>query len=453
MTIDLSTISAASLGRLYANGTITPAEATEWVLDRIAKTDDKAIFISTTPERARREAAAATERYRRGHCLGPLDGVPLAWKDLFDIAGTVTTAGSDVYRTAPPAKEDAPCVRMAAQAGLVSVGKVNLTEFAFSALGLNPHFSTPRNPRDQNAHRSPGGSSSGSAVAVASGLVPCAIGSDTGGSVRIPAAFNGIVGLKTAEGRIDKRGVFPLSKTLDTVGPLARTVEDCVALECAMRDTASVRVEPVPLAGLRFVAPMNVVRDGAEDAVLTDFARVLDELKQAGAIVVESRLDSLDELQDVMAKHGSIAAAEAYAFHKPLMEGPDRGRVDPRVVTRIMRGGAMSAEDLQALHDARQRLRKKIAGELEGALLLMPTVAHVAPLVAPLERDAELFHAVNAKTLRNTMIGNMLDLPGFALPSGAGGLPTSILVSALSGDESALYPAAATIEALMATHA
>jgi aspartyl-tRNA(Asn)/glutamyl-tRNA(Gln) amidotransferase subunit A len=360
-----------------------------------------------------------------------------------------------VYRHAPPAKDDAPCVRYATEAGLISLGKVNMTEFAFSAMGLNPHYGTPRNPRDTKAHRAPGGSSSGSAVAVASGLVPCAIGSDTGGSVRIPAAFNGIVGYKTAEGRIDKRGAFPLSTTLDTVGPLARTVEDCVLLECALRGRPPTEIAPARISDLRFAVPTNVVFDGAEDAVVANFQRVVDVLKHAGAAVSEKHLVSFDDVQAVMRTYGYISAAEAYKIHKSLLESADCARVDPRVVSRAMRGAKMSAYDLLMLYDAHETLQHKVAAELDGALLLMPTVAHVAPLVEPLERDVELFHAVNVKTLRNTMIGNMLNLPGFALPSGvdADGLPTSILVSAPSGAEPALFSAAAAIETLTTQHA
>src|SRR5271170_4012062 len=234
-TPDLATTSAAALARLYRKGTITPSEAADWFLDRIETATDRAIFIAMTAERARREAATSTARYRAGAPLGPLDGVPVAWKDLFDLVGTTTTAGSDIYRSAPPARADATVVRNLADAGMVSLGKVNLSEFAYSGLGLNPHFGTPRNPYDANVHRVPGGSSSGSAVAVAAGLAPVAIGTDTGGSVRIPAAFNGLVGFKTAEGSIDRTGIFALSPTLDTVGPLARTVEDCLLLYSALR--------------------------------------------------------------------------------------------------------------------------------------------------------------------------------------------------------------------------
>ena len=444
---DLSTVSAAALARRYREGTLTPKEATDWFLDRIETATDRAIFITVTAERARREAAASTARYRAGAPLGPLDGVPVAWKDLFDLEGTVTTAGSDIYRATLPARADAAVVRNLAERGMVSLGKVNLSEFAYSGLGLNPHFGTPRNPFDAKIHRTPGGSSSGSAVAVAAGLAPVAIGTDTGGSVRIPSAFNGLVGFKTAEGSIDKAGVFALSPTLDTVGPLARTVEDCLLLYSALRGDAPTDAKAASFADIRLVVPTNIVFDGAEDAVIANFHALLEKLGRKGARIVERAVGVLDAVQ-ATAVHGNITAAEAYFTHRALIDSADIARVDPRVVARMMRGAGMSAYDLLALHAARTDLQKKLRADLDGALLAFPTVPHVAPEVAPLEADVELFHAVNLKTLRNTMLGNFLDLPGFALPSGtdASGLPTSFLLSAPSGSEAQLFAASLAVE-------
>jgi aspartyl-tRNA(Asn)/glutamyl-tRNA(Gln) amidotransferase subunit A len=449
-TFDLATVSAAALARLYRDGAITPSDATEYFLDRIETTTDRAIFLAVTAERARREAEASTRRYRAGAPLGPLDGVPVAWKDLFDVAGTTTTAGSDIYRNAPPARADATVVRRLTEAGMVSLGKVNLSEFAYSGLGLNPHFGTPRNPFDANLHRAPGGSSSGSAVAVAAGLAPVSIGTDTGGSVRVPAAFNGLAGFKTAEGSIDKTGVFPLSPTLDTVGPLARTVEDCLLLYSALTDGKPIDV--FPPADLRFVVPTNIVFNEAEEAVVANFRALLAKLERKGVAVVERPVPAFDDVQ-AAAVHGNITAAEAYFAHRALIDSADIARVDPRVVARMMRGASMSAYDLLALHSARADLQRRLRADLDGALLAFPTVPHVAPPVAPLEADVELFHAVNLRTLRNTMIGNFLNLPGFAIPSGtdANGLPTSFLVSALAGSEPLLFAASLAVESIAPT--
>ncbi|MGL4964326.1 MAG: amidase [Inquilinus sp.] len=436
---DLSQISAAALGRLYLAGATDPVTATEVFLDRIRACPDRAIFLLLTEERARREAEASRQRYRAGRPLGPLDGVPIAWKDLVDLEGTVTTAGAEVLRHAPPAVADAPIARHLAAAGMVSLGKVNLSEFAYSGLGLNPHFGTPLNPFDA-VPRAPGGSSSGSAVAVARGLAPCAIGSDTGGSVRIPAAFNGLVGLKTTEGRIDKSGVFPLSQTLDTIGPLARTVEDCILLDAALRGAVATDIRRAELSGLRLVVPENVVFDHAEDGVVANFERALAALTAGGATVERRRIAVIDEMFATGAAHGSLTAAEAYAFHRELMEGPDAARVDPRITSRIGAGKRMTAVDLLAIQAMRKRLTPALVAELDGALLAFPTVPHAAPEIAPLEADVELYHQTNLRSLRNTMIGNILTTCGLALPTGLDGrgLPTSLLLSAPAGDESRL---------------
>ena len=244
MIDNLEERSAAEIGRLIAKGGLDPVDVAEFFLNRIARDRDNPSFIVVTRERALEEAAASRARHREGRAAGPLDGVPVAWKDLVDMGGERTTAGSALFAASPPKEKDAPIVANLAAAGMVALGKTNLSEFAFSALGLNPHFGTPRNPRDPATPRVAGGSSSGAAVAVAGGLAPCAIGSDTGGSIRAPASFCGIVGFKTSEGRIDKSGVFPLSRTLDTIGPLAHTVEDCVLIDLALRGQKATPVRP-----------------------------------------------------------------------------------------------------------------------------------------------------------------------------------------------------------------
>src|SRR5208282_4428358 len=244
MVDNLENHSAAEIGRLIATRSLDPIEVAQYFLERIERDRGNPSFIVVTRERALKEAAASRKRHREGRPAGLLDGVPVAWKDLVDMAGERTTAGSALFAESAPKQEDAPIVANLTAAGLVALGKTNLSEFAFSALGLNPHFGTPRNPRDPGTPRVAGGSSSGAAVAVAAGLAPCAIGSDTGASIRAPASFCGIVGFKTSEGRIDKRGVFPLSRTLDTIGPLAHTVEDCVLIDVALRGQSTARARP-----------------------------------------------------------------------------------------------------------------------------------------------------------------------------------------------------------------
>jgi aspartyl-tRNA(Asn)/glutamyl-tRNA(Gln) amidotransferase subunit A len=445
--LDLHQQSAAEIGREIANG-LDPVEVADVFLERIASRSDQPVFIAVTAGRARQEALASRERHRAGQALGPLDGVPIAWKDLIDVEGATTTAGSALRRNDPPATADAPIVANATAAGMVTLGKVNLTEFAYSGIGLNPHYGTPSLPHDLKTPRAPGGSSSGSGTAVSWGLAPCAIGSDTGGSVRIPSAFNGITGFKTSEGRISKEGVVPLSVTLDTIGPLAHSVEDCVLLDAVLRGAQPSMPSQPTLADIRLVVPENVMLAELDPAVAENFLASLEALGRAGVTIEHRRLPLLDEVVEMTKRHGTLIAAEAYAHYHDMLESDAAKDVDRRVVARMMMGKTMTKDDVQTIRDTRQQLADNLRESLGKAFLAMPTVPHTSPAIAPLEADDELFHKVNLKTLRNTSIGNILGTPGVAMPNGADrkGLPTSLLISALAGDDDRLLAAALTIE-------
>lgn len=443
---------AAGIARAYRSGEATPVALTECVLDRIAGAKGDNVFITVTAERALAEARKADARYRRNEPLSALDGVPIGWKDIFDLAGAPTTAGSTLLGGGPARTADMPCIANAAAAGMVSVGKLNMTELAYSGLGLNPHFGTPRNPNDRATARSPGGSSSGCGAAVAARLVPCAVGSDTGGSVRIPAAFNGVVGYKTSTGRLDKTGVVPLARTYDTIGPLARTVEDCILVDMAMRGAVDTPIRRAGLRSLTLVAPRNVVLDDAQTAVVENFERTLDALARQGVSVRRERVEVLDEILEMNARHGTLTAAEAYTEYRDIVDDGDKvGAIDRRVVRRIIDGKRMSANDVLSIQRGRARLIAKFLTQLGDALLVMPTTPITAPEVAPLEADDEHFHKVNLRTLRNTMLGNVLDLCGVALPNGrdGDGLPTSILFSAGRGEDERLLGFALEIERII----
>jgi aspartyl-tRNA(Asn)/glutamyl-tRNA(Gln) amidotransferase subunit A len=432
---------AAQLAALIASGAVDPEALAERTLAAIAACDDQAIFITVTAARARAEARAAATRLREGRARGALDGVPIAWKDLFDLAGLPTTAGSRVLEGMEPAREDAPVVARLRDAGMVCVGRVNMTEFAYSGIGLNPHYGTPRNPHGAGGPYVPGGSSSGSAVAVARGLVPVAIGSDTGGSVRIPAAFNGVIGYKTSGGRYPMDGVFPLSRTLDTLGVFSRTVGDAVLVDAALRGAPAPGVRTGSLAGQRILVPGNIVFDDAQPAVVANFEAALGRLAAAGAVVQRLHLPVFDAVLALIARHGAIAAGEAFVLHKSRVEGPDAAAIDRRVLSRLRLGAAMTLADYVTLQQERRRLIAETTGLFAGgAVVAFPTVAHTAPRIADLEADDELFGRINARTLRNTMLGNFLDWCGIAVPSGAdaNGLPTSLLLSGAPGADDAL---------------
>ena len=439
--MDLSTLTAAELGRAMRDKKTNPVDVVEHFIGRISDYADRSVFITVTTERARWEAKASAARYAKGHPLGPLDGVPVAWKDLVDVKGAPTTCASELFRNRDIAKDDAPIVKNCAAAGMVVLGKVNLTEFAFSGLGLNPHFGTPINPHSSDAPRAPGGSSSGSAVSVAAGLTPISIGTDTGGSVRIPAAFNGLVGYKSSQGHINKDRVQALSLTLDTIGPLGKSVEDCVLMERVLRQQLVVVPRAAGLTDLTLVVPENLVFQEAQDAVVANFEAALSKLSAAGVTIIRRRFNVLDVMLESSADHGTLATAEAFYALGSHVDGSNGERMDRRVVSRIERGRDQTATDYIAITETRRTLNQQLGTEMAGlTFLVMPTVAITAPKIALLDASDGVFHATNSTALRNTMIGNYFDLPGFTIPSGtdAQGLPTGVLFNAYTGQDELL---------------
>lgn len=451
MALSLGSFTLQELHTAYREERMDPVAVAEHCLG-LAAAAEPGLFICSLEARALAEARASRSRWQAGQALGPLDGVPVVWKDLFDVAGTPTTAASGLRRHASPAEQDAHAVAALAAAGAVSIGKTGLTEFAYSGLGLNPHFGTPRNRRSRDGHRAPGGSSSGSAVAVDAGMALIGMGTDTGGSVRIPAAFNGLVGFKPAIGRVDSTGVFPLSATLDVIGPMAKTVQDCAWTYQALLGRSAQTLQPPAPGTLHIVVPTNVVLDEAQAEVLVRFEAVLERMRAAGARIEHMHIPAFDALQALTPQHGTIPAAEAYVLHRAIVDGPDAARLDPRVLARIQRGATMMASDLVILQQTRARLMAQTRALLGDAWLLFPTVVHVAPLVAPLDAEVALFNQTNLRTLRNTSLLNVLDWCGVSLPMGLGeaDMPLGVLVSGPAGTEDALLGAAAALEQLLA---
>jgi aspartyl-tRNA(Asn)/glutamyl-tRNA(Gln) amidotransferase subunit A len=433
------------------------------------------IFITRTDDRARREADASAARHAAGAPRGPLDGVRVSWKDLLDVAGAPTTCGSILYRDADPAAADAPVVARLAAAGMICVGKTNLSELAYSGLGLNPHFGTPPNPLAPG--RVPGGSSSGSAVAVAAGVVPVAIGTDTAGSIRVPAAFCGIAGFKPSAARIDRRGLRPLAPSQDSIGPLARSVADLIAVDAALRgaalpggddaasggaavsrgDEAAARDDAEPstatgqpsaAAGLRVVVPAGDLVDDVDPGVAAAFAAAVGALEDAGAVVERRPLAAIEDARALLAEHGSLVAHEAWRVHAALLDGPGADRIDRRVLRRLREGRALPPAAYDALLRERPRVQAALAAELGGALAILPTVPHVAPEVAPLEADDDRFMAANARTLRATLVTSYLDMPGVSLPIGPAehGLPAALLITGPSATDDRVLTSARRAE-------
>jgi aspartyl-tRNA(Asn)/glutamyl-tRNA(Gln) amidotransferase subunit A len=395
------------------------------------------------------DALAAADLYDRQRAHGatpsPFAGIPISLKDLFDVAGDVTTAGSRVLRDAPAATRDAPCVARLRAAGFVPIGRTNMTEFAFSGLGINPHYGTPLNPYDRGAGRIPGGSSSGAAVSVTDAMAYGALGTDTGGSCRIPAALCGIVGFKPTARRVPTAGAFPLSTSLDSVGPLAATVACCAVLDAVLAGEPMVELATFPLSGLRLAVPQTTVLDGMKPAVARAFERALAALREAGARIVDIPLRELSELPDINAK-GGLPAAEAYAIHRPLIAKAEK-MYDPRVLSRILRGQEQDAADYIDLKEARKQFVRRLAAlTAPYDALVMPTVPVTAPRLADLEAD-DAYRRVNFLVLRNPSIANFLDRCSISLPCHrAGDAPVGLMLIGEHGADRRLLAIAAAIE-------
>ncbi len=440
MSEDWWQLDAVGLAGEIRDRRLDPVEIAEEALARAV--DDGPTFIAVTGPRARREAEAARLRIRDGCPASPLDGVPIAWKDLFDMAGLPTTAGAEFRRHVAPAATDCRLVADAARAGLVAIGKTNLTELAFSGLGINPHFGTPVHPKD--AGRVPGGSSSGSAVAVARHIVPLAMGSDTAGSVRIPAAFNDLFGYRPSIGRLSLDGVFPLAPSFDTAGPFARSLRDIVALDALLTGRAAGAEPPVPPDGRRIIVDEAILADARVEAGIRDAVeRALEALGRAGATLERRRSTILSEAALVLERDGWLGGAEAFATHEALLAGPDAPRLDPAIRARLQRGGAMRLAAVVRLYQARDALARRLDAEATDAVFLMPAVGHAPPRLAEVDEPAA-FAERNAATLRLTMIGSFLGMPGLTLPLGAG---AGLLLTGPGGSDQALFQAARAIEA------
>ena len=406
------------------NGETQSATEIERVIDIVQSARCQHVLLKPTFEEAR--AVAGRPRIMDA----PLGGLAVSIKDLFDVAGQTTAAGSIALQDAAPAQQDCPAVARLRRAGAAFIGRTNMVEFAFSGVGVNPHFGTPANAGATDVARIPGGSSSGAAVSVASGAAFIGLGSDTGGSIRIPAALNGIVGFKNTARLVPTDGVLPLSTTLDTVCALTRSVSDAILAHEILAQRQVTR-SAAPLGAYRLAVASTLMLDGLDATVASAWQRTLHILRKAGARITELRLSELDQLPGIQAA-GSIAAVESYAWHRHLLERK-AAAYDPRVVTRIQRGGVMSACDYIEMLAARRRWIDSMETAMQGfdAILSPTTPVIAAPIaeVAPgAERD-EAFFRLNGLLLRNTSVVNMLDGCAISIPCQASGeLPVGMMV-------------------------
>jgi aspartyl-tRNA(Asn)/glutamyl-tRNA(Gln) amidotransferase subunit A len=406
------------------------------------------VFTQLYADAARATAQHCDAQAQAGRSLGALHGVCITIKDNIDVVGETTMAGGVVCAGEAPAQQDAPVLQRLRDAGAVVLGKTNMSEFAFSGVGINPHHGTPANPADAAHARVPGGSSSGAAVSVALGLADVGIGTDTGGSIRIPAALCGLVGFKSTQARIPCTGVMELSRTLDTVGSITRSVRACLAVDAVLSQ------QPFPtdaanLGGLRFAVPQTLMMDDVDATVAQAFARTLRRISEAGAQVVEIPFIALGDIA-ALSMPGGFSPIESYAAHHARLERGAK-QIDHRVVARMMLGKDISAQDYLDLHNRRSAWIAAAEQTLQGFdAMLCPTVPMVAPLTEPLLKDDDAFFKVNRLLLRNPSAINYMDGCAWSLPCHeTGELPVGLMVSGLTGQDAHLACVALALENLI----
>jgi aspartyl-tRNA(Asn)/glutamyl-tRNA(Gln) amidotransferase subunit A len=405
-------------------------------------------FIKVDAEGALAAADYQDLLRRQNRQPSPFAGIPISVKDLFDLAGEVTTAGSKVLKDAAPALADAPAIAALKSAGMVVLGRTNMTEFAYSGVGLNPHYGTPRSAFDRKTGRIPGGSSSGAAVAIADGMCALSIGTDTGGSCRIPAAYNGIVGYKPSTGRVGTGGAYPLSSRFDSVGPLGNSVACCAAADALMAGDWTGKIAAREVSSLRIGVLKTTVLEGLDKDVAAAYERALARLSKAGATLVDLAFEELLEMPSLTIK-GGIVAAEAYAQHRDLIARKGTG-YDPRVRTRMEAAGGISAADYLAIVKRRKEMILRFSAVAQGlSAVALPTVMIIPPPITALEIDQDYLR-YNSMSLRNTYVGNFLDCCALSIPVNApGAAPVGLMLMGRWGQDQTLFSVGQAVENLL----
>ncbi|MBR0717455.1 amidase [Bradyrhizobium liaoningense] len=440
----------ATLAADLDSGRATSRKLVEDCIARIADPagEGQRAFIRVDKDAALATADAMDALRKAKAAPSPYAGIPVSIKDLFDIKGQTTRAGSRALDDSDPAEHDAAAVARLRQAGFVLIGRTNMTEFAYSGIGINPHFGTPKGAWNRAVGHVPGGSSSGAAVSVLDGMAHGALGTDTGGSCRIPAAYNGIVGYKPTQRRVPLEGAVPLSFSLDSIGPLARSVSCCAILDAVLANEPVVPLKPRPVRGMRLAVPTTIALDDLDSPVAQTFERALKTLADHGAIIERIEMSEFLDIGPMNAK-GGFAASESYAWHRYLIEAKGDA-YDPRVFVRIMRGEAQSAADYIDLLNERRSLIARVNARLAPYdALVLPTTANTPPRIADLADD-KAFAAANLKSLRNCTLINMIDGCAISIPAHrAGEVPVGLMLAASGGSDHRIFELAAGMEAVI----
>ncbi|MFB9265184.1 amidase [Bradyrhizobium erythrophlei] len=440
----------ASLAADLAGGTTSARKLVEQCIAKIADPAGEGQRTFTHVDKdAALEAADAMDRLRKANAApSPFAGIPVSVKDLFDIKGQVTRAGSRALDDSAPADADAPVVARLKRAGFIVIGRTNMTEFAYSGIGINPHYGTPKSVWNRKVGHVPGGSSSGAAVSIADGMAFGALGTDTGGSCRIPAAFNGIVGYKPTQARMPLDGGVPLSFSLDSYGPLANSVACCAALDAVLADEKVEPITPRPVKGMRLAVPTTVALDDLDDAVAKTFERALSALSRAGALIERIEVPELLDV-GVMNAKGGFAAAESYAWHRFLIASKG-DMYDPRVSARILRGEGFPAADYIDLLSARRSFIARTGQRIAPYdAMVLPTTANTPPMIADLADD-KAFTTQNLRALRNCTLINVLDGCAISLPAHREGeVPVGLMLAASGGSDRRIFELAAGMESII----
>lgn len=449
---ETSRLTLAAAADALAKGTVTSTSLTDEALARINDPagEGARAFVRRNDTRARKLAEASDAVRAAGHVRSPLEGLPISVKDLFGIAGEVSLAGSVVLKDAEAETADCPVVARLVAAGAVITGTTNMSEFAFSGLGINPHYGTPRNAYDRATGRIPGGSSSGAAVSVTDGMALAAIGTDTGGSIRIPAALCGLTGFKPTARRVPADGVVPLSTSLDSIGPIARSVACCAVIDAVLSSSGEDVPAALPLAGVRLAVPTTVVLSDMDETVSAAFARARKVLEAAGALITEIEIPEFAQLATINAK-GGLIAAEAWHWHRALLEKAGDS-YDQRVRQRILRGRDISAADYLETLASRKAWQAAVEARVAPFdAMILPSVPVIAPEIAPLEADDAAFFAANGLILRNPTMINFLDGCALSVPCHAAGeAPVGLMIAGTQMQDRKILALGLSIEAVLA---